>query len=202
MSELVLYRSPVSSAVRRVEIAMRLKGLTYREVRFDLAEAKRAGHDYRRINPQTKVPSLVHGDVVLTQSLAILEYLEESFPDVPLLPRAPAARARARMLAQVVACEMHPLQNTWVARWMQAYWNTPEAKTLAWQRHWIAEGLRAIEGHLTGDSFCVGDVPTIADCCLVPQVANAHAYGVDMAPYPRVLAVERRCLEIAAFRPG
>lgn len=202
MSELVLYRSPVSSAVRRVEIALKLKGLAYREVRFDLAEAKRSGHDYRRINPQTKVPSLMHGDVVLTQSLAILEYLEECFPDVPLLPRAPAARARARMLAQVVACEMHPLQNTWVARWMQAYWRTPEEKTLAWQRHWISEGLRTIESCLGGDSFCVGEAPTIADCCLVPQVANAHAYQIDMTPYPGVLAVERRCLELPAFQPG
>ena len=202
MSELVLYRSPISSAVRRVEIALKLKGLEYREVRLDLAEAKRSGHDYRRINPQTKVPSLAHGDIVLTQSLAILEYLEEAFPAVPLLPKAPVARARARMLAQIVACEIHPLQNTWVARWMQAYWNTPEEKTLAWQRHWIAEGLRAIEDNLGADPFCVGASPSIADCCVIPQVANAHAYEIDMTPYPKVLAIERRCLQIAAFQPG
>ena len=106
------------------------------------------------------------------------------------------------MLAQIVACEMHPLQNTWVARWMQAYWNTPEDATLAWQRHWIAEGLRAIEANLDGSPYCVGDAPTIADCCLIPQVANAHSYSVDMGPYPKVLAVERHCLELAAFQPG
>ncbi|MEQ9643780.1 MAG: maleylacetoacetate isomerase [Alphaproteobacteria bacterium] len=202
MSELVLYRTAGSSAVRRVVIALRLKGLTYREEIVDFAEVKAPGHAYARLNPQTKVPSLVHGDVILTQSMAILEYLDESFPEVPLLPAGAAARARARMLAQIVVCEVHPLQNSVMVPWMAQAWGTPEAVGVAWQQHWIVKGLAAIEAHLGGDPYCVGEAPTMADICLVPQLTRARAYDVDLTPYPKVLAVEARCLELDAFRAG
>lgn len=203
MSELVLHTIPMSSAGRRVRIALRLKGLAYREELFDLYEAKATpDHGYRRLNPQVKVPSLVHGDLVLTQSMAILEYLEETFPEVPLLPADAATRARARMLAQIVACEVHPLQNSGLTDWMQRTWDVPDKAARAWQTHWIDAGLSAIEGHLDGSGFSVGDAPTVADCCLIPQVGNARYFGMDLAPYPKVQAIERRCLELDAFQPG
>ena len=198
-----LYTTRMSSAARRVEIACRLKGLEFERVLIDLAEEKAAVAGYRQVNPQVKVPSLEDGAVRLTQSLAILEYLEEAYPAVALLPDDAVGRARVRALALVVACEMHPLQNSWVVRYLSQDFGIDATAGGDWQRHWIVAGLEAIEARLVGDAvtgdYCHGDQPTLADCCLAPQVWNALRYAVPMAPYPTTRRVYDACLARPEF---
>ena len=195
-----------SSAAYRVRIGLGLKGLAYANVPVHLVrgggEQRQAAHAAR--NPQRLVPTLQHGAVVLTQSLAILEYLDETWPEAaPLLPAAPLARQRARALAQLVACEIHPLNNLRVLQALEHDWHLDAGDRERWVQRWIVAGFDAFEALLAQWSddagVCIGAQPTIADCTLVPQVYNARRFGVDLAPYPRILAIESACLALPAF---
>jgi maleylacetoacetate isomerase len=159
--------------------------------------------DFAAINPQELVPVLQHGHRNLRQSLAILEYLDEMWPEPPLLPATARDRARVRALAQVIACDIHPLNNLRVLQYLEQDWGVPQPEREVWVKHWIESGFRAFEALLvdnpsTGE-FCDGHQPTIADCCLVPQVYNARRFGVDMTAYPAISRVEERCLALPEF---
>ena len=201
-----LYTYWRSSAAYRVRIALNLKGVAAEQVPVHLVRdgGEQYGDTYRGINPQSRVPALEDGGRVLTQSLAILEYLEETHPEPPLLPPDPAGRARVRALAQIVACDIHPLNNLRVLRYLKREAGLDDAARDAWYRHWIADGFAAMEALLAGSPetgrFCHGDAPTLADACLVPQVYNARRYACDLAPYPTLTRVEAACLALPAFQ--
>jgi maleylacetoacetate isomerase len=200
-----LYGFFASSATYRVRIALNLKGLTsdYTPINLRKGGGEQYEAPYRGVNPQSLVPTLEDGGHVLTQSLAILEYLEETHPQPPLLPKTPADRARVRALAMAVACEMHAVNNSRVQRYVKDVLGASADASAAWYRHWIAVGFEAIEARLrepeTG-RFCHGDAPGMADCCLVPQVANARRFQCDLAPYPTIVRIEQACLALDAFQ--
>lgn len=190
-----------SSASYRVRIALGIKGIGYDRVPVDLVAADHRRPQHMAVNPQGLVPALQIDGLVLTQSLAILEYLEETRPEPPLLPAAPAARARQRAIALAVACEIHPVSNLGVLQRVQALAG-PEARE-EWNRDNIASGLRAVEALLdhpgfTG-AFCDGDTPGMADCTLIPQLYNAARWGVEVGHLPRLRAVAEACAEHPAF---
>lgn len=188
-----------SSAAYRVRIALALKGLTAETEMVPLAEGGQHDPGFRALNPQGLVPVLQDGAAVLTQSLAILEYLEERHPRPPLLPVAPAARARVRGLALLVACDIHPLNNLRVLRQL----DLSEEHRRQWIGHWIAEGFTALEAMLAASPetgrFCHGQTPTFADICLVPQVYNARRYDCDLQPYPTIRRIDETCRALPAF---
>lgn len=195
-----------SSAAYRVRIALALKGLDHTCVPVHLLAGGGEQHRpaYRALQPQGLVPVLVTDDgAVLFQSLAILEYLEERFPDPPLLPAESRDRAFVRGFALAIACDVHPLNNLRVLRYLETALGQPPEAREAWVRHWIGEGLAACEAMLAGrpvsGPFVGGERPTFADICLVPQLYNARRFGCDLAPYPRLLAVEARALGLPAF---
>ncbi len=161
------------------------------------------GEAYLALNPQGLVPTLIDGDVAIGQSMAILEYLEEVHPEPPLLPADAAGRARVRQLAQIVACEIHPLNNLKVRRYLKHQLRIDDTAHTGWYHHWVAEGLAAIEAMLVEGSatrrFCHGDRPSFADLCLVPQLYNAKLHEIDLAPYPTVRRIDETCLALAAF---
>ena len=202
---LLLYSYWRSSAAYRVRIGLNLKGLPYEIVPVHLVQDGGQQHSeaYRAINPQELVPTLGHGQRRLGQSLAILEYLDEVWPDRPLLPATARARQRVRALALLVACDVHPLNNLRVLQYFEREWNVPQPERDAWVKHWITDGFAAAEALLaehpsTGD-FCEGETPTLADCCLVPQIYNARRFGVDVAAYPTLARIEASCLALPAF---
>ena len=203
--QLRLYSYWRSSAAYRVRIGLNLKGLPYEIVPIHLLRdgGEQRSEAYRNINPQGLVPVLQHGSRMLRQSLAILEYLDETFPDRPLLPATARARQRVRALAQAIACDVHPLNNLRVLKYFEHEWNVPQPERDEWVRHWIGEGFAAIEtmlnDHLSTGQYCEGEVPTIADCCLVPQVYNARRFGVDIGKYPTIERIEKACLALPAF---
>ncbi|KAB2845306.1 MAG: maleylacetoacetate isomerase [Burkholderiales bacterium] len=194
-----------SSAAFRVRIALGLKGLPFdtQPVHLTLGGGEQHGADYRALNPQELVPTLVAGEAVLTQSLAIIEYLEESYPEPALLPRSPVARARVRALALAIACEIHPLNNLRVLQYLGQSFGADEAAKATWYRHWLETGLAPLERQLAASAqtgrYCHGDQPGLADTCLVPQLYNARRYALDLAPYPTLLRIEAACLELPAF---
>lgn len=200
-----LYTYFRSSAAYRLRIALNLKGLPYDAVPVHLIKGggEQLKDDYRAINPSALVPSLQDDGATITQSMAIIEYLEETQPAVPLLPSAPLARARVRALAQMVACDIHPLNNLRVLRYLVRTLAIAEDAKNEWYRHWVKEGFAGLEAHLASDPspgrFCHGDTPTIADCFLVPQVFNAARFDIDMTPYPRIAAIDAACAELPAF---
>lgn len=204
--ELRLYSYWRSSAAYRVRIGLNLKGLAYETVPVHLLRdgGEQLTPAFAATNPQKLVPVLQHGQRLFRQSLAILEYIDEMWPEPPLLPATSRERQRVRALAQMVAIDVHPLNNLRVMRYLEREWNVPQAERDAWTRHWIMEGFDAFEalldGHPATGTFCDGFLPTIADCCLVPQVYNARRFGVDMARYRTIVAVEQACLELPAFR--
>jgi len=158
---------------------------------------------YAALNPQELVPTLRHGERVLQQSMAILEYLDEVFPDPALLPDDAEGRARVRALAQLVACDIHPLNNLRVMQFFSDTWSVPQPERDDWTRHWIRVGFDAMERMLvesvdTG-RFCHGDIPTLADCCLVPQMYNARRFKLDLEPYPTLVRIDAACLALPAF---
>ncbi len=193
-----------SSAAWRVRIALALKGVGAAQASHHLRRNEQLAADYVRLNPQGLVPALeVAGQGVLTQSLAIVEWLDETQPGPTLLPADPWGRARVRALAAVIACDVHPIQNLRVLQYLKRTLGQEQAAIDAWARHWIELGLAAFETRLAEPEtgrFCHGDAPGLADLCLVPQLGNARRFGTDLAPYPRVLAVEAACLELEAFR--
>lgn len=202
---LQLYSYWRSSAAYRVRIALNLKGLPYETLPVHLLNGggEQHGETYRDVNPQELVPVLMHGSRILRQSMAIIEYLDETWPQNPLLPSNARDRQRVRALAQAVACEIHPLNNLRVQQYLEKTLKVSEAKREEWTRHWIAEGFRALERLLadnpsTGE-YCEGDVPTMADCLLVPQVFNAQRFKVDMGGFPTIRRINESCLALPAF---
>lgn len=190
-----------SSAAYRVRIALNLKGLAYESVPIDLRAGAQRSAAFLGRNPHRLVPCLEDGEVVLDQSLAILEYLEARHLDPPLLPDAPAARAEARSIALAVACEIHPLNNTRVLQYLEREVGLDESARLAWYRHWIALGLGALEARLAerAGRFCVGARPSFADVCLVPQMYNARRYECDVEPYPSLRRIDQHCRALEPF---
>jgi maleylpyruvate isomerase len=191
-----------SSAAYRVRIALHWKGIAFETAGTDLRRGEHRTLDYLRRNPQGLVPMLETADGLrLTQSLAIIEWLEEACPEPPLLPADPTGRARVRALAQLVACEIHPLNNTRVLNHVRRAFGLDEQGVGQWYRHWIAQGFGPLEAELARSAgrFSHGDAVSVADVTLVPQVYNARRYGCDLGPYPTIRRVERACLELPAF---
>jgi maleylacetoacetate isomerase len=192
-----------SSAAFRVRIALNLKGLSYDQVSIHLRRNDQARPAYRGINPQGLVPALEIDGQTLIQSLAIIEYLDETYPEPPLLPSAPADRARVRALAEIVACDIHPINNLRVLRYLIHNYGRSEADLGPWYNHWIDAGFTALEALLAGDPrgsrFCHGDRPGLADIALVPQVVNAERYRLDMTPYPTLARIYAECMKLPAF---
>jgi maleylpyruvate isomerase len=198
-----LYNHALSSASYRARIALNLKGLDYDQVLLDLRGGEQRGAEFRAINPQGLVPALVDGEVTLSQSLAIIEYLDETHPEPPLLPADPVDRARVRALSLVVACDIHPLNNLKVLSYLTRDLGLSDETRDRWYHHWIAEGLSALEamvaGHPATGRFCHGDSPTLADVCLVPQLANARRFDCDISGYPTLLGIDEACQALPAF---
>lgn len=202
-----LYSYWRSSAAYRVRIALALKGLPFETLPVNLVRAggEQLKPEYLALNPEGRVPLLIHDGRPVSQSLAIVEYLEEVFPDTPaLLPTEPSARARVRSLAQLVACDIHPLNNLSVLQYLKNELGASSAASSHWYRHWVARGFRALEARLAGEAetgnFCHGEAPGLADVCLVPQVYNARRFEVDLDDYPRIVAIDSACRTLDAFR--
>jgi maleylacetoacetate isomerase len=193
-----------SSASFRVRIALGLKGLAYEDIFHHLRRGEQRSDDYLKLNPQGLVPTLTTNGLRITQSLAIVEYLDEVFPTPALLPSTPQARALARALAQIIACDIHPIDNLRVLNYLRAPLNQTEEAVKAWYNHWITEGLAAFETLLSQNPghgrFCVDDTPGLADICLVPQVVNAANFKLDLSPFPRILKIYDACMTLDAFR--
>jgi len=197
-----LYSYFRSSAAYRVRIALNFKGMTYETIPVHLV--KDGGHnrrpEFRAVNPQMRIPTLVAptGDVLI-QSLAIIEYLEEVQPNPPLLPKDPIARAKVRALADIVACDIHPLNNTSPLRYLKRQMHQEQSAIDAWYHHWVNEGFEALEALVEPAPYAYGKEVTMADMCLVPQVANARRLKVPLDTFPKILGIEAACLELPAF---
>jgi maleylacetoacetate isomerase len=205
-SDLALYGYWRSSAAYRVRIALNLKGLDYetRPVHLLRDGGEQHAEAYRRLNPQELIPCLLDGGRKITQSVAIIEYLDETRPAPELLPSDPAGRARVRALALAVACDVHPLGNLRVLQYLSSHFSADDAQKLEWSRHWIATGFDALELLLAGSPatgrYCHGDSPGLADACLVPQVYNALRWKLSLAPWPTIERIHAACSELEAFR--
>ena len=198
-----LYTYFRSSAAFRVRIALNLKGLDYEPAFVHLAKGEHRKDKYTAVNAQALLPTLEDAGRRLTQSLAIIEYLDESRPLPPLMPKEAFARARVRALSLIVACEIHPLNNLRVLQHLKRALGQNEEQVNDWYRHWIADGLAKLESALSDPGtgrFSHGDTPTMADCCLVPQVFNAQRYQCDTTPYPIVMRVHAECMKLDAFQ--
>jgi maleylacetoacetate isomerase len=195
-----LYTYFRSSAAFRVRIALNLKGLSYEPAFVHLAKGEHRKPEYAKVNAQALVPTLELDDGTrLNQSLAIIEYLEEKHPSPALLPKDALGRARVRSLSNLVASEIHPLNNLRVLQHLKRALGQSEDQVAAWYRHWIADGLAKVEAELGNGRFCYGDTPSIADCCLVPQIFNAKRYNSDLSPYPTTMRVFEACMKLEAF---
>jgi maleylpyruvate isomerase len=197
-----LYSYFRSSAAYRVRIALNLKGIAYETASVHLV--KDGGHnkrpEFRAINPQMRVPALVTpaGDVLI-QSLAIIDYLEATYPDPPLFPKDPIARAKARALAEIVACDIHPLNNIGPLRYLKNVMGQEQSAIDAWYHHWVIAGFEAIEALIESAPYACGDQVTLADLCLAPQVYNARRLKVPLDKFAKILAADEACLKLAAF---
>jgi maleylpyruvate isomerase len=200
-----LYTYFRSSAAYRVRIALNLKGLQYEAIPVHLLRGggEQLQEQYRSINPSGLVPAFQDDYITLTQSMAILEYLDDEYPQVPIMPDDAAGRARVRELAQIIACDIHPVNNLRVLRYLVHELGLSEEKKTEWYRHWLVNGLEVLEKHLARDPsagpLCHGHTPTIADCCLVPQVFNAQRNGIDVSAYPNIARINALCVELPAF---
>jgi maleylpyruvate isomerase len=198
-----LYTYFRSGTSHRVRIALNLKGLACEQVHVHLLKGEQRQEPYRDLNPQGLLPLLEDGEVRISQSLAIIEYLERIQPEPPLLPAEPVGQARVRSLALICACEMHPLNNLRVLKYLKDPLGLDQSARDAWCRHWMTEGFRALERRLATEPetgrFCHGDRPTMADVCLVPQVVSAQRWNTDLKPYPVVCRIHDACLELDAF---
>ncbi len=193
-----------SSAAYRVRIALNMKGLRPEREFVHLRKSAQRSKEYLALNPQGLVPALLtDGGAMLTQSLAIIEYLDETHPTPPLLPATPAARARVRGLALEVACDIHPLNNLRVLQYLKNTLGASDEQKDGWYKYWVDVGLEALETRLARDPetgrFCHGDAPTLADIVLVPQLANARRMNIDVTPYPTLSRIESACIALPAF---
>ena len=203
---LTLYTYFRSSASYRVRIALELKGLAYESKPVHLVRGGGEQHSaaFAMLNPAELVPVLGDGSLTLTQSLPIIEYLEEVHPAPALLPAAPAGRARVRAIAQTIASEIHPLNNLRVLQRLEATMGADQQAKSAWYAHWVALGFTVVESMLSESAstgrYCHGDSPTLADCCLVPQIYNAERFGVSLTAYPTICRIGQACLALPAFQ--
>ena len=201
-TDVKLYSYFRSSAAFRVRIALNLKGIAYETVPVHLV--KDGGHnrrpEFRAVNPQMRIPALVTptGDVLI-QSLAIIEYLDETHPEPPLLPKDPTARAQARALAEIVACDIHPLNNIGPLRYLKRELHQDQAAIDAWYHHWVLAGFEALEALVRPGPYACGGAVTVVDLCLVPQVYNARRLNVPLDKFPRIVAIDAACLKLPAF---
>lgn len=207
MESLILYSYFRSSAAYRVRIALHLKQLDHQTHAIHLVNngGENWQPDYLAINPQGLVPALDNGvNNILFQSQAIIEYLDEKYPEPPLLPTALHERAFARGLAQIVSCDIHPLNNLRALKYLQDNFNATEEDINAWYRHWMTEGLNAFEKQLASrdspSNYCCGEQPSIADLCLIPQMYNAHRFNCDVTNLPIIRRIEKNCLALKAFQ--
>lgn len=199
-----LYNYFRSGTSYRTRIAMNLKGIPYDYVAINLAQDEQLENDFIAINPQGLVPFLVTDDLRLAQSPAILEWLEETYPETPLLPADAAGRAQVRALSAMIGCDIHPINNRRILQYLRHELAADKETVLAWCQRWISEGFAALEAILAADShrgrFCYGDTPTFADCYLIPQVSSARRFEVDLTPYPIIVAIDTHCRTLSAFQ--
>jgi maleylacetoacetate isomerase/maleylpyruvate isomerase len=192
-----------SSAAYRVRIALNLKALNYTSTPINLVKAEQKAESYKQTNPQGLVPALQDGDALITQSMAICEYLDEAYPDTfSLLPESVKDKAQVRALANIVACDVHPLNNLRVQQYLVNEMDVTDENKMVWYHHWIHEGFSALEAMLknTAGKYCFGDNVTLADVCLVPQVFNANRFKVDLSEYPTLVSVVENCEKLEAFQ--
>jgi maleylpyruvate isomerase len=194
----IIYSYWRSSAAYRVRIALAWKGIDYEVRTVDLRTGAHRDAEYLSVNPQGLVPCLIDDDAVISQSLAIIEYLEERYPEPALLPKEPVRRAKVRAAAAVIAADIHPINNLRVLSYLKRECGQDQAALDRWMAHWIAEGFTGLEAN-AGAPYLLGDSVTMADLCLVPQFYNARRFGVDLSAYPKLSAVERNLLELPAF---
>ncbi|TIL72582.1 MAG: maleylacetoacetate isomerase [Mesorhizobium sp.] len=205
MSDLVLHNYYRSSTSYRVRIALEMKALTYQYVPHHLRHGEHLEPAYLSVNPQGLVPALILGDgTLLTQSLAIIEFLDETRPEPPLLPQDAPGRARVRMLAQMIACDIHPVNNLRVLTSLRTLFGAGDEDVANWFRHWVNEGFQPLEKILTSSAetgtFCHGDTPGLADICLAAQVTSNARFGVDLTPYPTIARIHAACMALPAFQ--
>ncbi len=204
MADALLYGYFRSSTAFRVRIALNLKGVAYDQTFRHLRKGEQRSPDYMKLNPQGLVPTLQIDGQTLTQSLAIIDYLEETRPNPALLPKTPAERARVRSLAQALALEIHPINNLRVLQELGKRFGADDEAQAGWFRHWVDTTFAALETRLASEpqtgTFCHGETPTLADICLVPQVINNTRFNVDMSPYPTISRIHKACLELEAFK--
>jgi len=199
---LQLYTYFRSSAAYRVRIALNLKGLPYQPIVVWLPDGEHAQSAYMAKNPQALVPALVDGDTTLSQSLAIIEYLDETQPGLKLLPASSVGKARARALAQAIACDIHPINNLRVLKYLKTSMGHEQAAVDQWYRHWCDEGLSALERELSSGPatrFALGEEPGLVDLCLVPQIFNARRFKVQIERYPTLARIDEACQKLPAF---
>jgi len=202
VNPLKLYSYFRSSAAYRVRIALNLKGIAYEMTFVHLTKdgGQHRKPDYAAVNPQMRVPSLaLASGQVLIQSLAIIDYLDEVYPEPALLPKDALARAHVRAVSQIVACDIHPLNNLAPLRYLKHTLKHEQPEIAAWYRHWVTEGFEAIEALIDPSPYCCGAQVTIADICLVPQVYNARRLKVPLDRFPKIVAAEQACLKLPAF---
>ena len=202
----ILYGYFRSSAAYRLRIALNLKGLAHehRTVHMLKQGGEQLQPDHLARNPQALVPTLEIDGLMLSQSLAILDYLEETRPEKPLLPQSPASKAQMRAFCQSIACEIHPVNNLRVLKYLVTEWGASEEQKLDWYRHWVETGLQAsakmLEMHGATGDFCYGDEPSQADCCLIPQLYNARRFNCDLTGLERLIEIEQNAAKLPAFQ--
>lgn len=200
---MIVYEYFRSSAAFRLRIALNLKGLDPERRYIHLANGEHRKDKYKAINPQRMVPFLVDGEFTLGQSLAIIEYLDETHPEPPLLPKDPQQRAWVRSVAQMIACDIHPLNNLRVLNYLSDEFKVSDEQKNRWYGHWIAEGFAALEKVLAErkvqSTFCLGETPTLADICLIPQVANANRFKCALEDYPKIVGIYQHAMKLSAF---
>ena len=192
-----------SGTSHRTRIAMNLKQLDYESISINLAQDEQLQSTFKAINPQGLVPVVETKDLVMFQSLAILEWLEEAYPQPPLLPNDRAGRVRVRALSAMIGCDIHPINNRRILQYLRNELNVDESQVMAWCQRWISDGFVALESLLAEDkhrgNFCYGNQPTLADCYLRPQVYSARRFKVDLSPYPNIVAIDKHCHTLQAF---